>query len=81
MKTEDLQNSILVGLETAKTLTEILNNALAGACTLEKMCEGVAPEDPDEFCGAISAASDSLADAAKVLTKAIQIAIPSWNYK
>ena len=78
MRKEELTKSLLTGVETAKALTEILQNALAGACTLEKMSEG-AP-DTDEFCGKLEAASMSLMDAAKVLTEAIHIAVPSINY-
>ena len=78
MKTEDLTKSLLTGVETAKALTEILHNALAGACTLEKMCEG--EPDTDKFSGQLGAASMSLMDAAKVLTEAIHTAIPSISY-
>ena len=78
MRKEDLTKSLLTGVETAKALTEILHNALAGACTLEKMCEG--EPETDEFSGKLGAASMHLMDAAKVLAEATYTAIPSISY-
>lgn len=78
MKTEELRSSLLIGLETAKTLTEILNNTLSGAHTLEKMCDGVETGE-DKFCSLIGAASMELIDAAGFLAEAVQFATPSQN--
>ena len=80
METENLQNPLLPKLETAKALTEILNNALSGACTLEKMCGNI-EAGTDPFSDAICAAAMSLADAAKVLAEATQKVIPSQSYE
>ena len=79
MTTKELQNSLLVALETAKTLTEILNSTIEGAHTLEKMCEGI-EAGTDEFADTIAAASLHLMDAAKVLAEATYKATPSNNY-
>jgi hypothetical protein len=76
MTTKELQNSLLVALETAKTLTEILNNTIAGAHTLETMCDGIEP-GTDDFAGTIAAASMELTDAAQLLAEAIAKAVPS----
>ena len=76
MTTKELQSSLLVALETAKTLTEILNNTIAGAHTLETMCDGIEP-GTDDFAGTIAAASMELTDAAQFLAEAIAKAVPS----
>jgi len=76
MTTKELQSSLLVALETAKTLTEILNNTIAGAHTLETMCDGIEP-GTDDFAGTIAAASMELTDAAQLLAEAIAKAVPS----
>ena len=78
MKTAELRSSLLIGLETAKKLTEILNNTLSGAHTLETMCDVDAPDD-DKFCSLIGAASMELMDAAGFLAEAVQFATPSQN--
>ena len=76
MKTEDLKKSLLIALATAKTLTEILNNTIAGAHTLETMCDGIEP-GTDDFADTIGAASMELTDAAQFLAEAVAKAVPS----
>ena len=76
MTTKELQSSLLVALETAKTLTEILNNTIAGAHTLETMCDGIEP-GTDDFADTIAAASTYLTEAAQVLAEAVAKAVPS----
>ena len=78
MKTEDLKSSLLFGLETAKTLADILKTTLENAHTLEKMCDGVVPGQ-DDFCDTIGAASLDLIEAASILSEAVQKATPSQS--